>query len=274
MTGDPVADRLLRELWSRDEDYYARAAEHVRSAAAAGREYAFLDAALPAEGRILEVGCGEGSNLVVTARPGRRAFGCDLSPLAARLARERGFPVAVGAVEALPFPDGAFDAVFAVSVVEHLPEPERAFDAMIRALAPGGRLVVLSPQYGGPLCASPNRRGGGAGRFLRRLLRAYVAPDPARLAWERVAPRVLEGEAYEGDLDAVCEPELRSLVAFLEGRGLRVETASSGYEWLSWSETGGSAAQRGIRAALERLGRAGLRPYASFGPLVAVAARK
>jgi SAM-dependent methyltransferase len=276
MSRDPVVERLLRELWSRDADYYSRARATVQKASGAGGEYAFLDTHLPACGRILEVGCGEGSNLEALERPGRPTFGCDLSPLAVHLAKSRAPGRAVVAeAERLPFASGTFEGVVALSVVEHLAEPEPVLAEMIRVLAPGGTLAVVSPQYGGPLGASPNRRGGGAGRFLRRWRGAYRNPGATPgLGWDRVEPRVLVDGIYEGDLDAVCEPELRSLRAYLTGRGLDVVGSTSGYEWHSWREWRATRTQRAIRALFEALGRLGVPPYRDFGPLVVVAARR
>jgi SAM-dependent methyltransferase len=279
VTRDPSTRRLLTELWGRDARYYELAREHVRGAAAAGIEYGFLDRHLPAAGRILEVGCGEGSNLAVLAKPGREFYGCDLSALAIAMARHDGNEAAsrlvVADASALPFPHGTFDAAFAVSVIEHLPEPEPVLDEMIGALAPGGRLVLVSPQYGGPLGASPCRKTGGAARFLKRLAASHLpASSSKQLCWDRVDPTVLAGETYEGDRDVVVEPELRSLLRFLEGRGMTLVETTSGYEWHSWVQSGGTLAQRIARRILEPLGRAGLPPYRWFGPLIAVAAEK
>jgi SAM-dependent methyltransferase len=276
---DDAKQRLLDELWGRDARYYELAREHVHRAAAAGIEYEFLDRYLPDTGRVLEVGCGEGSNLAVLAKPGREFFGCDLSALAIAMARRDGHADAdrliVADGGALPFRDGALDAAFAVSVIEHLPDPERVLDAMLRAVRPGGRIVVVSPQYGGPLGASPCRSEGGASRFLRRFLSAHRPGGPAEpLGWDRVDPVVLAGGAYEGDRDVVVEPELRSLVRFLEHRGARIVAATSGFEWHSWSSSGGTFAQRIVRGLIEPLGRAGIPPYRWFGPLVAVAAER
>jgi SAM-dependent methyltransferase len=43
---------------------------------------------------------------------------------------------------ALPFPDGLFRAVTCIEAVEFLPHPREALREMVRALAPGGRLMV------------------------------------------------------------------------------------------------------------------------------------
>ena len=179
MTADPARSPLLDELWNRDHRYYELARQHVHATASSPGEYDFLRAHLPAAGDILEVGCGEGSNMEVLAAPGRRFVGCDLSALALRLARDASLADGArrfvrGEGEALPFADGTFCAVMGISLLEHLPHPEMVIAEMARVLAPDGTLLLLSPQYGGPLGASPCRRGGGAVRFLRRLQRAHL----------------------------------------------------------------------------------------------------
>lgn len=279
MSVDPVRSRLLAELWDRDRRYYTLAREHVRSAASCPGEYDFLREHLPAAGDILEVGCGEGSNMEVLAAPGRRFVGCDLSRLALSLAREAAPPgdawrLVRGEGEALPFPDGCFAGVMGISVLEHLPDPLRVIGEMARVLAPGGRLLLLSPQYGGPLGASPCRQGGGAGRFAARLLRAHLPPDGEGLGWERVAPTVLAGAAYAGDRDAVIEPEFTGLVRCIRTLGLQMVAATTGLQWASWLDTRGPLSQQAARAVCERLGRWGLWPYRNFGPVVAVAAQR
>jgi SAM-dependent methyltransferase len=272
--------RLVRSLWGADGSYYDAARTHVLEAASAGKEYGWLHENLRGAVRVLEVGCGEGTNMEVLADDGIEWWGCDLSALAVRRAAEKRpsgrVPfLAVADAERLPFRSGSFDAVLAVSVVEHLPHPESVLEESVRLLKPGGRLLIVSPQYGGPLGASPCRRGGGAGRFLRRFIGAHV-PSRASgaLGWERVRPSVLEGVTYDGDMDTVVEPELRSLEGFLEHCGLVIRTATSGLEWHSWRSGRMSLGQRIVRATLEPLGRIGLAPYRRFGPLVAVCAER
>lgn len=279
--GDEDLKRSLVEtLWGKDAAYYDAARAHVLQSAASGGEYGWVREQLPHRGRVLEIGCGEGTNMEVLSAEGLEWFGCDLSLLAVSRAREKRPgatrpAVAVADAERLPFVPGSFQAVLLVSVVEHLPRPEAVLDAAIERLAPGGRLVVLSPQYGGPLGASPCRSGGGTARFTRRLLAAHLPGGGGdRLGWERVHPKVLEGEAYDGDMDTVVEPELRSLCRFLARRGLRIRSATSGFEWHTWRRGRMSAGQRMARAVLEPLGRLGVAPYRSFGPLVAVSAER
>jgi SAM-dependent methyltransferase len=51
----------------------------------------------------------------------------------------------VGDLCALPFPDGAFDACLNVVTLEHVKDPARVLREIGRALAPGGRLLLIAP---------------------------------------------------------------------------------------------------------------------------------
>jgi len=102
--------------------------------------------------RVLDLGCGYGETTTWLALSGAEVDAVDISPgmveVSRRLAREKGveervrFHVAPG--EALPFPDGAFSAVFGHDVLHHL-DLERARDEILRVLAPGGIAVFAEP---------------------------------------------------------------------------------------------------------------------------------
>jgi 2-polyprenyl-3-methyl-5-hydroxy-6-metoxy-1,4-benzoquinol methylase len=52
---------------------------------------------------------------------------------------------AVSSAEELPFADGTFGVVIIKHVVEHLPHPERAIAELSRVTAPGGTLILATP---------------------------------------------------------------------------------------------------------------------------------
>lgn len=108
--------------------------------------------------RLLDAGCGSGHWAVAFAGRGVRVAGIDLSPEMIRHARVRGAAAGadvdwrVGDLAALPFPDGAFDAIHARVALHFVPDVPAALRELRRVLRPGGRLLAsvpgaLSPIY-------------------------------------------------------------------------------------------------------------------------------
>jgi SAM-dependent methyltransferase len=95
----------------------------------------------------LDVGCGGGELLAHYASLGWEAFGVDLAEEAARAARERGAVVHVGTLAAAPWAPGSFDLVVYSHSLEHMPEPLEELRRARELLAPGGRLVILAPNW-------------------------------------------------------------------------------------------------------------------------------
>lgn len=99
----------------------------------------------PAAGqRLLDVGCGDGLFAAMAGERGWEPHGVELNPPAARAARDRGVAVVGGRVEDVAVPEASFDVVTAWDVIEHVPEPVAFIAALVRALAPGGTLVVTT----------------------------------------------------------------------------------------------------------------------------------
>jgi SAM-dependent methyltransferase len=96
---------------------------------------------------VLEVGCGAGVDLARFARGGARVTGVDLASSAVDLAKanfgqqglQGDFHVADG--EQLPFPDNAFDLVYAHGVLQYTADPVRLVRECHRVLRPGGEAV-------------------------------------------------------------------------------------------------------------------------------------
>ena len=100
--------------------------------------------------RLLEIGCGIGTDLVRFARGGARVTGVDLAQQAIDLARrnvelhgvaDATLEVADG--EALPFGDASFDAVYAHGAVQYTADPARLISEAHRVLRPGGEAIVM-----------------------------------------------------------------------------------------------------------------------------------
>ena len=140
-----------------------------------------IDLARVANGtRVLEIGCGGGGLLRLLSARGAMAVGVDTLEAALELAQKRetrgveasaGFGesasmspakacpersrrastpksaclVLIGENGALPFRDGAFDAIVGQHVIEHLADASAALCEWNRVLGPGGRIALATP---------------------------------------------------------------------------------------------------------------------------------
>lgn len=95
-------------------------------------------------GAVLDLGSGYGFFLEALERSGYRPVGLEHSPHAALESRRRSASeVHVQSAEArFPIADGELDAITAFDIVEHLEDSAATFRECLRALRPGGRLVV------------------------------------------------------------------------------------------------------------------------------------
>ena len=104
---------------------------------------------LPALGhppRLLEVGCGFGYFLDTAFEEGFEVSGIEFNRHAVeRLRRKYAFPILFGALETMDLPPAAYDVVAMFDVIEHLRDPFTALDRLHRTLAPGGLLIVSTP---------------------------------------------------------------------------------------------------------------------------------
>ena len=97
--------------------------------------------------KVLDVGCGAGTDLARFARGGAIVTGVDLSSSAIALAKQNFAQQGLAADlreadgEKLPFEDGAFDLVFAHGVVQYTAHDQALVDECRRVLAPGGTAV-------------------------------------------------------------------------------------------------------------------------------------
>jgi len=99
--------------------------------------------------RVLEVGCGTGTDLLQFARNGARVTGVDFTPRSVEITRHRfdvyGFDgeFSIGDAENLSFPDESFDVYYSFGVLHHTPDTERAVAEAHRVLCKGGRAIVM-----------------------------------------------------------------------------------------------------------------------------------
>ena len=93
--------------------------------------------------RIVDCGCGTGSNLEML-RPYGRTVGFDLTRIGTEFAKSHGHRVAQASISEIPFKSGTFDLATSFDVFQVLPEPveQAAIREMARVLKPGGWLLL------------------------------------------------------------------------------------------------------------------------------------
>lgn len=117
-----------------------------------GRDRLIADLAPPPGGRVVEVGCGTGRNLILAARrwPRARCFGFDISDAMLATARAKaGDHILLARGDATAwdplslFGIDAADEVFMSYTLSMIPDWARAIEVACDALAPGGRLHIV-----------------------------------------------------------------------------------------------------------------------------------
>jgi 2-polyprenyl-3-methyl-5-hydroxy-6-metoxy-1,4-benzoquinol methylase len=158
-------------------------------------------AAIPPEGRVLEIGCGTGWLSLLLAEAGDfEVHGIDASPEQIERAREAGhgskaasrvhFHQITPAADALDFLRSVapFETVIIHGVLHHLSRVE--IDRLLRSLrslAPAGRLVAVEPVWRGDL--PPRRFSAALGRLIDRLV--LLPRLGERSGWRRTTPEEL-----------------------------------------------------------------------------------
>ena len=169
----------IREFWDEDAATYDRSPAHYpqrpqEQAAWAGT----LRRLLPAPpATVLDMGAGTGFLSLLLAAQGYQVTAADFSSgMLARLtakAADRGLAISVAETDALHPPEGRFNAVVERHLVWTLPNPGAALAAW-RAVAPGGRLVLIEGTWDGRRTSALNQLRARA-RILVALVRQ---PEP------------------------------------------------------------------------------------------------
>jgi len=193
-------------------------------------------------GRVLDIGCGVGQVVVRLNREGFEAHGVDVA--APNIVKAAAFTDRCRVYDGarLPYPDEYFECVGALNVLEHVEDPEEFIREAVRVTAPGGRVVLSSPNflrflgwrdYHPRMFGVSNKcRNLRALRARRQQMRK--APDAVR--FERMAP--ILREHFQPDDDAIVCTNLLDIAFFLQRSGCTIEslacTDRTVPRWLDW----------------------------------------
>jgi SAM-dependent methyltransferase len=132
--------------------YHERESERLDDQAGALVDLLHHDTLYPAGARVLEAGCGTGSQTVTLVRNSPEAVftSIDVSESQLELARSRvpGVDFQRADIFALPFEPQSFDHVFVCFTLEHLTRPLEALRKLIAVLRPGGTVTVIEGDHG------------------------------------------------------------------------------------------------------------------------------
>jgi len=198
-----VVSPFYRELWGEHlhHGYYATGRESREQATEALLERVVEATAVPAGGRVLDVGCGFGGTCRWLARRrGCRTVGVTLSPVQARMADEESAGsqgdgprprFLVGDAARLPV-GGTFDAVLALEVLSHVTDRASLFRSVAGLLVPGGR-VGIAAWLAAPGLSHATRR-----RYVDPIERGMLVRLPTRAEYaEALAGAGLEPVVFE-----------------------------------------------------------------------------
>jgi 2-polyprenyl-3-methyl-5-hydroxy-6-metoxy-1,4-benzoquinol methylase len=110
--------------------------------------------------RVLDVGCGSGIFLeqLKKSMPDAELFGFDLSGKFHEKLKKRGFGLLSNNSDHLDHTIseyGLFDAITIFQVLEHVSDPVTFLKKYLRFLRPGGKLIITTPDAGGPISKFP-----------------------------------------------------------------------------------------------------------------------
>ncbi|HKU92935.1 MAG TPA: bifunctional 2-polyprenyl-6-hydroxyphenol methylase/3-demethylubiquinol 3-O-methyltransferase UbiG, partial [Sphingomicrobium sp.] len=137
----------------------------------------------PLDGKTaLDVGCGAGLLCEPLARLGAKVTGIDASPDVIAVAREHAAAMSLdidyraGDVQQL---EGQFDLITSLEVIEHVAEPASFMKTLAKRLAPGGLLILSTPNATGWSKLMMITLGEGLGRIPKGThdFAKFISPD-------------------------------------------------------------------------------------------------
>lgn len=99
------------------------------------------------DGRILDVGCGNGFFLKWMKEHGWETYGVEISQAACQVAQKHGLEVFQGELAEAKYPPNHFDVVVMNQVLEHVYSPRNYFREIKRILKPNGLLIACVPNF-------------------------------------------------------------------------------------------------------------------------------
>jgi len=110
-------------------------------------EYLCTRFSIEQNSKFLDIGCGRGEFMEAFKKMGMNVFGVDKCEYASKKLDEYEVKNCDLENERIDYESNSFDVVFSKSVIEHFHNPENFIKECYRILKPGGRLIILTPDW-------------------------------------------------------------------------------------------------------------------------------
>jgi ubiquinone/menaquinone biosynthesis C-methylase UbiE len=223
--------------------YDPREHDRLQDQASTLAELLHADTSYPAGSKVLEAGCGVGSQTLSLASksPGASFTSIDISTESVAKAKQRvdeaghsNVQFEQGDIFDLSYGAGSFDHLFVCFVLEHLPSPGKALTVLKGLVKPGGSITVIEGDHGSVyfypnsefaqraiLCQVElqKRAGGNAliGRELYPLLQRagfeQIRVSPRMMYVDSSRPELVEGftkNTFTAMIEGIREPAVRA----------------------------------------------------------------
>lgn len=221
---NPPSESELSEMYSFDSGYHAKLEVDAFTTKFHKREAdRNLDLLLrhAKAGRLLDIGCSTGMFLVAAKKAGWVGVGLEYSPDSSRVARDvHGLDVRTGALAMDTYAPNSFDVITLWDVIEHIPNPKQAMELISRILAPGGLLMLKTPNVDGIYPTTSFR--------LARALNFWGHPEPPGHLFQ-FSVKTLQRLATESGFEAIAVHHQRIPITYSFG------TVRSWFRSIKWA---------------------------------------
>lgn len=154
---------------------------------------------LPANARLLDLGCGGGQDAGDLQQRGYRVVGVDRTSALLSAGRDcyRSLPLVRADLRQLPFQAASFDGLWAAASLMHLPKPvaRRVLTDLRKLIRPGG-LFAATVTYG--VTSRLVTDGWVPGRYFARWRKDELARAVRQAGWEILSLRVVSNQERKG----------------------------------------------------------------------------
>lgn len=142
----PTTDFLAREVYSLESGYQANKPSNLAAVRPTTKQKQILDFfKTRSRGTVLDIGCSNGQMMFWLKQLDFQVKGVELNQRTAAIARLNGLEVFDGMVNDSPYSPASFDYILLGDIIEHITDPRKFLIKCHELLAPGGMILILTP---------------------------------------------------------------------------------------------------------------------------------